>query len=1034
MASISPPGVEVIQEFVSTSPPVIQPFLTTVLVGPAFQVVDAFDDNGNPQDEAFAGTYRDGQGTIAYDLPNLVAEASLAGFEDDVRVFLVYGTEVRELNSVNDTSVLVDNGTGDFAPGTPDTFTDATQLYLQIGVEAGDFVRLTYLGEVVDIEITDVVSDTVLELADSVVGEVLTGVTYDIVRSPAEFIFDATTQANAELGVAADFIRFTAQLLKTDGLTAGDYLGDAGDALSLVITDSEHFLDGTDGATGDTIFTSATAAFLTSVGSRGAASGKLILVGAAGDGDVFRDVLYSVSDTQIIIETGEGVGLSGQTYRVMDEADTGTNGATDVTGNTFTAIGESFLTTIPNTAGAPDQVTYIELEGVGTYPVTNVDSNTQLTITGTVATQSLTGQAYTVGLEVATAADGATGALTDFVSISADFTTLADDSTESVNLGGTEARALTASAVVDADNLTVAAAFSGSGSDLAFSVVATTAALTLSFDLDADRVTIQLERTAGVTGSTYAEINTAITSDLDPSYNSVVTDAIGSVLGGSVGTGLVSILEADLPISLQFDGGSSNEQLLIDADLLGSGTPTASVYVSYKALRVDLSDQSANAALWEIASQDQRESLLGPATIDNPLSLAVFQALVNSPTRAIKALGVSEVSASKPFGTPGAYASAFDFLSSEVVHLIVPLTQDPTVHQSLAAHVTALSASDQKAERIGFFNTTMPLFTNAAVVGSGSSGNTGTSFALNATAEFETSVDFSAAGAQAGDILVVTALAAESAELDAVDGTVGPLYGLPITSIKSGDNFTLVLDASGLTDTDWNSLVDVSWALYRPGTSIVQAVDQAEVIAQTGEGFANRRVFHHWPDLCTFDVDGTEQLQPGFYLAAGWAGKANESSPERGFSRTQVSGYLSLRNSNTYFSKAQLDRMAGGGTWISIQESQNAPIKCRHQLSTDTSSIEKQEFSITRVVDYTAIYLRQGLDRQVGKFNITQSYLDGLASTIQGLLRALVESGKLISASLVSLEVDSVRPDKINVVIAIGVPYPCNLIEITLQV
>ena len=116
--SISPPGVEVIQEFVTTSPTIISSSLPTVLVAPAFQVVSAFDDNGNPQSDAFAGTYRDGQGVIAYNLPSLVAEASLVGFEDDVRVFLVYGTETRELNSENDESVIVDDGTGAFTLST----------------------------------------------------------------------------------------------------------------------------------------------------------------------------------------------------------------------------------------------------------------------------------------------------------------------------------------------------------------------------------------------------------------------------------------------------------------------------------------------------------------------------------------------------------------------------------------------------------------------------------------------------------------------------------------------------------------------------------------------------------------------------------------------------------------------------------------------------------------------------------------------------------------------------------------------------
>lgn len=1043
MASISPPGVEVIQEFVSTSPPVIQPTLTTVLVGPAFQSVSAFDDNGNPQDEAFAGTYRDGLGTVTYDLPSRVAEASLIGFEEDVRVFLTYGAEVRELNSLQDEDAVIDGATGTSYTASTRKFVDLSQLFLQVGVEPGDVVRFTWRGEVVDVGIVSVDSDTELTLAPNAIDENLTATIYDVVRNPAEFIFSSAQPANAEVGDSEDYLRFTAQSVQVDGTTPSPYAGASGDNLKLVITDSEHFVAGEDGATGDCIFysgtlstlTPGTGAFLTSVGARGDVTDKLLMVGAGGDATAFRAVVQVVSNAQLVIETGEGAGLTAQAWVTLDEASSGVAGSTDGTGNTFTGdAGSTFISDIPNTAGTPDQTTWIEIEGVGTYPVTNVGSNTEVTITGTAATQSLSGQSYTIGLQTSSGSDGSTGALTDFSSISGDFSLLADDSSESVNLEETEAEALSASAVKDADNLTVASAFSSGSSGWSYSIVKTASDLTLSWDPGNERIIVRLKRTDGLSSSTYAEISDAVTDDANPSYNPAVANIVTAALGGTTGTGLVALTGSAVPLTVPFDGGADDEQLLLDADLLGSSTPTASVYVSYKALRVDLSPASANPSLWEVSSQTQREALLGPATADNPLSLAASICLVNSPTRAIKVLGVGAVSASKPNGTSEAYSEAFDFLSSENVHLILPLTLDPSVHQALSAHVTALSQPSQKSERIGLVSSSMPLFTRAVVVGSGTSGNTGPSFAGNAAAEFLTSVDLVAAGAQAGDILVVSALSGADAELDAVNGTTGPLYGLPVTSVKSGDDFVLVLDASGLTSTSWNTLVDVDWALYRPGSSIVQPVDQGEVIAQTSEGFANRRMFHLWPDLCTLDVGGTEQLLPGFYLAAGWAGRANSTSPEFGFSRTSVNGFLSLRHSNTYFSKVQLDRIAGGGTWISIQESQNAPIKCRHQLSTDTSSVEKQEFSITRAVDYTAIYLRQGLDRQVGKFNINQSYLDGLSSTIQGLLRSLVEGGKLRGADLVSVEVDSVRPDKINVVIAIQVLFPANLIEVTLQV
>jgi hypothetical protein len=642
-------------------------------------------------------------------------------------------------------------------------------------------------------------------------------------------------------------------------------------------------------------------------------------------------------------------------------------------------------------------------------------------------------------LETENGADGDTGGLTNFLTPSGGLNGLADDSSEAINFGGTTAAALTS--VSDDKNAIVGVGAPNplvDGAAQAFSAVLLVQDLTLAFDPDTHQITVQVERgrdDPGMSASSFAEIADAINNNLNTSYNSLVTDVTDATLGGSPGGGATDVTEADLT-TLQFDGGSDEEQLLLDADLLGSATPTASVYVSYKALQVGLSADAAEPQMWFIDNDTVRESILGPAVPDNPLSLAVSFALINSPSRGVWALGVGEVLAAKPNGTVAAFTRAFEFLEGEDVHTIVPATIDLSVAQILQAHVLAMSQPTEKRERIGFFNSPLPAYENAEVIASGTSGNTSAPFTGEVQAEFATSVDLALAGAADGDILVVTALSGADSELTAVNGTIGPLYGLPLASpfTKAGDDFVAIVDASGLTDTAWDSLVDVSWTLYRPGIAISQNVNQAEVIAETSEGFAERRMIHHWPDQGTADVDGTESLIDGHYIAASWGGRTNEAPPEQGFSRTSIAGWTGVKHSNGYFSNSQLNRIAGGGTFITVQDSQNAPLRCRHQLTTDTSSVVKRELSITRVIDYVAKFLRQGLDRQVGKFNITKSYLDGLSSAIQGLLRALEESGVIIKGELVSLTVNDLSPDRIDVVVAIDVPFPANYIEITLQI
>jgi hypothetical protein len=1058
--SITQPGVQVIQEFVSESPTVLEPSLPTVIFGPAFQIVDAFDDEGAPQDEALAGTYRDGLGTVSYNLPSLLAEVALSGFESDVRTFLVFSDgSLRELQSESDELVLVDDGTGDFAWAGP-TLTDASQLFLQQGVEEGDVVRFTFQGEVLDIPIAaGGVTDTVLTLEPNIVAEDLAGVTYDIVRNPAEFVFSASVQADAEYGTDADYLYIEAQEFKTDGITPADYRGARGDDLTVVFQDSNHLADGTLGAVGDSIFEAASGNFLVDVAGRGPApAGFLVSPGGEAAGQVLRDVLAVIDGTRLIIETGEGL-VTAQDWFLGTELGTGADGDLSVT-TTFTTAGSTdFETLIGSTGGVgvggpPVNTTYIELPS-GTSEITNISAD-GLTLTLNTPLTNGIGLAYTIVDEVASGTtDSETKADTVFAhaDVGVDLSAvMADDGTEAINVAGSpHTAAVLAAAVVAGDGFsaTIPTATLAEGALLTWSAVEAAVPLSLSFDVDAEEVIIQLARAAGISSNTTDELVAAITvgpPTPDPAYNVVVADIITA---SKAGTG-VTITEEDLPLSLALDGGADEDNLVLDADLLGSSTPTAQVYVSYKALRLDVSDQAANAALLSISDTTQLDSLLGPVTPDNPLALGVFYALINSPTRTVKALGVSDVTAAKPEGTLEAYISALEFLEGYDVYHMVPLTQDPTIHAALATHVDALSAPEQKSERIGFIQQVLPEYAKAEVIASGTSGNTAGDFAqvgpdpaVAPDGEFSTSVDLSLADVQENDILVVSANADSGTSPQVVNGTVGPLYGVRVDSVKVGDNFVLMVKGEDLTTDaegapgnlgDWNTLIDVSWTLYRPGLSISQPADQALEVHNIGHGFDNRRIFHHWPDEVTADVQGSEQILEGYYLACGWAGKGQEAPVQQGFTNTTVVGYTGLRHSNGYFSRAQLDLIAGGGSWITVQDSQTAPLKCRHQLSTDISSVQKREYSITKIIDYVAKLLRSGLENKIGKFNITQPFLDALSTQVEGLGRSLVESGVLLSFNIVNIGVNPTQVDRIDITVALGVPIPANYIVLTLQI
>jgi len=134
------------------------------------------------------------------------------------------------------------------------------------------------------------------------------------------------------------------------------------------------------------------------------------------------------------------------------------------------------------------------------------------------------------------------------------------------------------------------------------------------------------------------------------------------------------------------------------------------------------------------------------------------------------------------------------------------------------------------------------------------------------------------------------------------------------------------------------------------------------------------------------------------------------------------------------FSKKQLNVMAGGGTYILIQDVQGGPVTCRHQLSTDLTSIETRELSITKVVDFTAKFLRLGVRKFIGVQNINESLLDTLGTTVQGMLTFLEEGGVLNGSNLNNLVQDTTQPDTVLIDVTLDVPYPCNYIRLTLVV
>jgi len=169
-------------------------------------------------------------------------------------------------------------------------------------------------------------------------------------------------------------------------------------------------------------------------------------------------------------------------------------------------------------------------------------------------------------------------------------------------------------------------------------------------------------------------------------------------------------------------------------------------------------------------------------------------------------------------------------------------------------------------------------------------------------------------------------------------------------------------------------------------------------------------------------------------MCAAIAGMVGQQPPQQSFTNFPMTGFTRVIGSNDTFSQKQINIMAAGGVDVIVQDAPGGPLISQFALTTDLTSVETRTDSITKVVDFTAKFLRKGIKNFIGRFNITQGLLDTLSSVIQGLLGFLIENGVLVGADLNNIIQDEDNPDTVLVEVRLDVPFPCNFIKLTLQV
>jgi hypothetical protein len=179
------------------------------------------------------------------------------------------------------------------------------------------------------------------------------------------------------------------------------------------------------------------------------------------------------------------------------------------------------------------------------------------------------------------------------------------------------------------------------------------------------------------------------------------------------------------------------------------------------------------------------------------------------------------------------------------------------------------------------------------------------------------------------------------------------------------------------------------------------------------------------------------QQVPAYFAACSIAGQVAQWKSSQPHTSTPVLGLSgALQGSTGYLSETALQVIAAGGTWILEQLNENSFITTRHQLTTDMTSVETREYSITKQVDFGAKVMRLFLEPIIGPNVVTDKLLKNqIWPAAQAALYSLKREGHWgMNSKIDDIRVDSTDPTKVLVDVDVYALYPLVNITATLYV
>lgn len=405
--------------------------------------------------------------------------------------------------------------------------------------------------------------------------------------------------------------------------------------------------------------------------------------------------------------------------------------------------------------------------------------------------------------------------------------------------------------------------------------------------------------------------------------------------------------------------------------------------------------------------------------------------------------------------TDAAYLAAFEDLATRRdTYFIIPMSQSSTVISGLKSHATAMSDPDTAYFRSGLVST--PLVTEKILTSVTFAIGTHTANTPVTITRTDSNTGFLTAGVRVGNEI----------EVKTIDGNaIGDLNYL----FEDGSDKALLpgVDYNEILVTEIVSEGSVKFAPYLNGVQLTNYKvapeatkvvafniiyyytkdEQVDLIIEKASSLASKRMLLVWPPEAIWnDGNGGTVTYDGTSLCAALGAALSMYPAQQSFTNLTFAGPKALKYSNTYFNSTQLKRLSAGGVFVLVQDTEDAEIYARHQVTTSTTSTEESEFSITKAVDKFSLDVWDLFHPYIGKFNVTDDLLTQLAEVFDTYIfsakntKAAYCGSLIISASDISIKANingkntTISKGKIAVKVTIEVGYPANNIEVTVFV